>query len=460
MSEPNFRHQYSIGQVERPPLTCAAFISKKVFERTKPIGKPPGWRSSAHNAARYSWLNVLLIMIPVSWAMHFSNQSATVTFICSFAAIIPLAALLGFATEEMALRVGDTFGGLLNATFGNAVELIISILALVKGELRIVQSSMLGSILSNCLLVLGMCYFAGGLRFHEQGYGVRAAQLNINLLGISLAAIVIPVAFHATIEFSEVITLENADDSVLKLSRGIAIILLFVYASYLTFQLWTHAYLYIPAPRQANDPPPPPTLPFVEGPQPPTEGGVFRLPSWGSSSSATSINSGPLEEEVEKHAPKMSLYASLSLLVAVTVLTGFTAEWLVDSISGLTDSGNISKEFVALILLPLVGNAAEHVTAVTVATKGKLDLAMAVAVGSSIQISLFVIPLLILLGWIIGQPLNLFFDIFETIVLFVSIIAVNWAIADGRTNWLEGLVLMTLYLIIGLVFWYYPGTAI
>ncbi|KAL8279079.1 hypothetical protein RQP46_008537 [Phenoliferia psychrophenolica] len=428
-------------------------MSKTIFEPSRPVGRPPGWRTSAMNACRYSWLNVLLVFVPISWAMHFSGQTPTVVFITSFAAIVPLAALLGFATEEMALR-------LLNATFGNCVELIISILALVKGELRIVQSAMLGSILSNCLLVLGMCYFAGGLRFHEQGYGIRAAQLNINLLGISVAAIVIPVAFHVAIESAAVNTPKNADADVLKLSRGIAIILLFIYGAYLTFQLWTHAYLYIPAPRKPDDPPLPPTLEFIPGPQPPTEGGVFRLPSWGGSSSSSDSSTGDEESGREKkvvnqHEPKMSLYASLSLLTAVTVLTGFTAEWLVDSISGLTATGNISTEFVAVILLPLVGNAAEHVTAVTVATKGKLDLSMAVAVGSSIQISLFVIPLLILLGWIIGQPLSLYFDPFETLVLFVSIVAVNWAIADGRTNWLEGLVLMTLYFLVALVFWYY-----
>ncbi|KAI5478371.1 vacuolar calcium ion transporter h(+) exchanger [Pseudohyphozyma bogoriensis] len=438
-----------------------ALLTKATFVNPKPLAAPPGWRVSAMHAVKYSYLNVLLVFIPISWAMHFTHQSPTVTFAMSFAAIIPLAALLGFATEELALRTSDTVGGLLNATFGNCVELIISILALVKGELRIVQSSMLGSILSNCLLVLGMCYFAGGLRFHEQGYGVRAAQLNINLLGISVAAIVIPVAFHAVLAMNEGVNLDDIDDSVRNLSHGIAICLLFLYAGYLTFQLWTHAYLYLPAPRGPDDPPPPPVLPFIEGPQPPTEGRVFRLPSWGShssssSSSSASTHSSESEQVGGHHAPKMSLWASLALLTIVTVITGFTAEWLVDSIDGLTATGNISREFVALILLPLVGNAAEHLTAVTVATKNKLDLSMAVAVGSSVQISLFVIPLLICLGWIIGQPLTLYFDLFETIVLFVAIVSVNWAIQDGRSNWMEGMTLM-LYVIIAVTAWYYPS---
>ncbi|ORY63667.1 Sodium/calcium exchanger protein-domain-containing protein [Leucosporidium creatinivorum] len=450
----------------RPPL-----ISKKLLEPSVPVGKPPGWKSSLLATARYSWLNVLLIAVPIAWAMDFSHQGPTTIFVTSFIAIVPLAALLGFATEELALRVGDAFGGLLNATFGNAVELIISILALVKGELRIVQSSMLGSILSNCLLVLGMCYFVGGLRFHEQGYGIRAAQANGNLLGLAVAAIIIPVAYHMFVTDLGTQSLATTDADILGLSHGIAIILLVVYAAYLTFQLWTHAYLYLP-PRLEEGQQPQTILPFIEGPQPPTEGGVFRipsLPSWGSSSTssrstransvASGMEEGDVESQTEKkdkdhdhNTPKLSVWFSLALLVVVTVLTGVTAEFLIDSIDGLTQTTPISREFVALILLPLVGNAAEHVTAVVVARKNKLDLSMAVAVGSSIQIALFVVPLLICLGWIIGQPLTLFFDPFEVLVLFVSIVAVNWAIADGRTNWLEGFTLMVMYIIIAVVF--------
>ncbi|KAG8929488.1 hypothetical protein FRC01_004261, partial [Tulasnella sp. 417] len=167
----------------------------KLLEPERKLAPPPTLRVSLYNIATYSWLNLMLLFVPVSWAMHFSHQTDTVIFVFSFLAIVPLAALLGFATEELALRVGQTLGGLLNATFGNAVELIIAILALTKGELRIVQASMLGSILSNCLLILGMCFFAGGFRFHEQGYGIRAAQLNISLLSISVFSIVIPAAF-------------------------------------------------------------------------------------------------------------------------------------------------------------------------------------------------------------------------------------------------------------------------
>ncbi|GAA5833079.1 hypothetical protein JCM11251_006508 [Rhodosporidiobolus azoricus] len=521
----------------RPPL-----LSKKLLEPKKRLGKNPTFKTCLKNVVKYSWLNVLLVFVPVSWAMDLSHQSATITFVFSFLAIIPCAAQLGFATEELALRVGDALGGLLNATFGNAVELIISILALVKGELDIVRSAMLGSILSNCLLVLGGCFFAGGIRYFEQPYSTRAAQLNINLLGIAIIALVTPVGFHHFIGAEALATEAIANDSVLRLSRGISFILLIVYACYLLFQLWTHSYLYVPAPpRDPRAPLPTSTaalLLYADGPQPPTEGRVFRIPSWGSSTTSNSSAStrsvhsvslvrtrsrassvgaaagqrdlgaeeeghlpthgqahgeesvvfhateaqaeqlengsvhpavaiGDLEKgavhegaAVEHEEPQLSPVFALGWLVVITVLTGVTAEFLVGSIDGLTQTGNVSREFVAFILLPVVGNAAEHVTAITVATKNKLDLSLAVAVGSSIQVALFVIPILVLLAWCIGQPLDMLFDPFETLVVFLGIASVNWAIADGRTQWMEGLSLMMAYVVIALTSWYYPGQQI
>ncbi|TFY53839.1 hypothetical protein EVJ58_g9216 [Rhodofomes roseus] len=164
------------------------------------------------------------------------------------------------------------------------------------------------------------------------------------------------------------------------------------------------------------------------------------------------------EEEIE--TPLLSVPVTIGLLVVVTVLVAVTAEWLVDSIDGLTDSGHIQKEWVGLILLPIVGNAAEHVTAVTVSVKDKLTLSLGVAVGSSIQIALFVIPFIVILSWIIGKPLTMLFDPFESIVLFLSVLVVNYTVQDGKSNWLEGMILMCLYLIIAVTFWYYPGVSI
>ncbi|SCV67707.1 BQ2448_5318 [Microbotryum intermedium] len=457
MTAPNLGQRDSHHRPQSKSQPTKPLFTKELLVPKVPVGKPPGWRMSGMNIIKYSWLNVLLVFIPVSWGMHFSHQGATITFVTSFLAIIPLAALLGFATEELALRVGDTIGGLMNCTFGNAVELIIAILALVKGELRVVQAAMIGSVLSNSLLVLGTCQFVGGLRFHEQPYATKQAQVNINALGLAINAIVIPVAFHVFRDLAggAGTSVLAADIDVVHISHGIAIILLFVYLGYMMFQFWTHSYLYAP-----TDPGAAPVdiaaLTVQDGPQPPPNTAVFRIPSWGSSSDGESPISSVSTEE-DEHAPKLSLYGALALLLTVTVLAGFTAEWLVGAIEGLTATGAVGVEFVSLILLPLVGNAAEHVTAVTVAGKGKLDLAMSVAVGSSLQILLLVIPILILLGWAIGQPLSLYFDPFETLILFLAVVSVNWAIADSRTNWFEGLTLMCIYVIIALVIFYYDG---
>lgn len=442
----------------------------------KPIGKPPTVWRSIQAIVFASWLNVLLVFIPISWAMNFAlPDQHTLTFVFAFLAIIPLAKLLAFATDELSLRVGQTLAGLLNATLGNAVELIVSVIALAKCQLTIVQSSLVGSILSNLLLVLGMCFFAGGLRFSEQGFGQSAVQLNSSLLTISVIAVLLPGAFHMALEGQPEYDELSTDYNILKTSHGVAIILLFIYASYLVFQLFSHKALYddnnedmqqtkdytgqnpfrfhrtrrnimdgetVSSPNPAHDGEPAMTLPHPTDANPDVEPGAHSIAS----------------VETEAEQPLMSLAVCLWLLVVVTVLVAVTAEFLVDSIDGLTSSGSINKEFVGVILLPIVGNAAEHVTAVTVSVKDKLTLSLGVAVGSSIQIALFVIPFIVTLGWIMNKPLTLLFDPLESIVLFLSVLTVNYVVQDGKSNWLEGMILMCLYMILVVTFWYYPGT--
>jgi len=283
------------------------------------------------------------------------------------------------------------------------------------------------------------------------------------MLSISALVIVIPAAFHAAVSELGDSQAATSEADILKLSRGVSFILLFVYAAYLFFQLWTHSYLYSAASVQVKRSRTR-TITDDGEPQPPTDTTVLRIPSWHSHSSdsdsasitTSSASSDSSDEDGVEH-PKLKIQAAILLILAVTALTGVIAEYLVDSIDGLTQSGNISREFVALILLPLVGNAAEHVTAVVVSVKDKLDLSLAVAVGSSIQISLFVIPVLVLLGWAINQPLDLHFGTLETITLFVSVVIVNQCISDGKTNWLEGLTLVTCYIVIALVFFFLPS---
>ncbi|CAG8517574.1 2859_t:CDS:2 [Ambispora gerdemannii] len=273
--------------------------------------------------------------------------------------IIPLANLLGFATEDISLRLGNTIGSLLNATFGNAVELIISVVALNNGLIRVVQASILGSVLSNLLLVQGFCFFLGGLKYSEQSFNVTAAQTSSSLLALAMLSLLIPAAFYTSINN------EEATKGILNLSHGTA-------------------------------------------------------------------------------------------LVIISIIVSISADYMVGSIEGLVDTWNISKTFVGIVLIPIVGNAAEHVSSVTFALKNKMDLCIGVAIGSSMQIALGMTPLLVILGWILGEPLTLFFESFETCSLVVAILIVNYLIADGKSNWLEGAMLLASYAIISMAFFFYP----
>ncbi|POY73204.1 hypothetical protein BMF94_3537, partial [Rhodotorula taiwanensis] len=427
--------QTSGHSFERPPLKKRL---TELFVAERPIRNEPTVAASLRAIVFASWLNVLLVFIPVGWALHFTKQNDTIIFVFTFLAIIPLAKLLGFGTEELALRVGQTLGGLMNATLGNAVELIVAIIALAKCELQVVQSSLLGSILSNLLLVLGMCFFAGGIKYSEQGFKVGAAQLNSSLLVISVIAVLLPAAFNAA--FSDNLSAEADKDRILKMSRGTAVILLVIYLAYLAFQLFSHKHMFVDGNVDPNDPT------VRDGRAIPL---IKRHRAWKPAKSVAKdrqVEEAANEEE-EEELPELNKWVALALLVVVTVLVAVTAEFLVSSINGLTEQHpEISTEWVGLILLPIVGNAAEHVTAVSVSVHDKIDLSMGVAVGSSIQIALFVIPFMVILGWIMNKPLSLLFDPFESVTLFLSVLIVNYTIQDGRSNWrlryLGGLVLV------------------
>lgn len=402
-----------------------------------------------------SWINVLLIAAPIGIILGaIPNMNNYAIFVVNFVAIIPLAAMLSFATEEIALRTGETLGGLLNASFGNAVELIVAIIALVENKIVIVQTSLIGSILSNLLLVMGMCFFFGGLRRQEQYFNTTVAQTAASLLALAIAGIIIPTVFDAQTQL--------AVSATAALSRGTSIILLVVYGSYLFFQLKTHHEVF--AEESQKVPMRPRKHALAEGAikkglVKPT--GLVPIPGdhedGGSNNEKLQnmLNADPkVDEEDEAEDPQLAFGVAIGTLVGSTVLIAFCAEFLVDSIDYVTSQGGISEEFLGLILLPIVGNAAEHATAVTVAIKDKMDLAIGVAVGSSMQVALFVIPLLVIIGWGMGiDAMNLSFDIFQVAVLFVSVLLVNYLIGDGKSHWLEGMLLMCLYVIIATCSW-------
>lgn len=358
-----------------------------------------------------NYVNVLLVFVPIGIVSGAANWSPVLQFVLNFIAIIPLASLLAFATEELAIPLGQTLGGLLNATFGNAVELIVSIIALRNGEIRIVQASMLGSILSNILLGLGCCFLAGGLRYREQNFNSTVASTMSSLMAVATASLIIPATLYSVLSESEH---GKQDNSIDILSRGTAIILLIIYIAYLFFQLKSHADLFEDAEAQEGE---------HEGPE--------LLGPWSAG----------------------------AVLVVVTLLVAVCAEYLVDSIDSIVEEAHISKTFIGLILIPIVGNAAEHVTAVIVAWKNKMDLAIGVAIGSSLQIAIFVTPFLVILGWVMGQPMTLHFETFETVAFFLASLVVILLIQDGKSNYLEGLLCLGMYFIIALAFYVLPDDA-
>jgi len=629
-----------------------------------------------------SKINLLLVFVPIGIVVaNISGMPPAVIFAMNAVAIIPLAGLLSFATETVARKLGDSLGALLNVTFGNAVELIIFIIALVKNEIRIVQASLLGSILANLLLILGMSFVLGGLRFREQIYNSTVTQMSACLLSLSVISLVLPTAFHATFK-----DIKKADSESLKISRGTSVILLLVYIIYLLFQLRSHAYMYESTPQHIIDeeatpgpvanwldssssddssssssdssdsersretvskrvkrvmrgnrrrkssnasvdtgdklagptrtpsfgtdttpgteeatneatssqpvrasvagtqgddeetgeeekrhkkrrhrysrkhrkhkhksrrepkenakgqaaeevaesrtttapgeprrvdfavsgsirngettvagsggpagPPPlfalrgmslrpvakslaptvfsqsPDPLAAVvpAGPVPRVRYGIRRtnslpdrLTSQYRSSGAmmpsqiptlADIASGAIREKVEDQAEIMSRTSAVVLLLISTALVAVCAEFMVDSINGLVATSHIGEIFIGLIVLPIVGNAAEHVTAITVAMKNKMDLAIGVAVGSSIQIALFITPLIVIIGWAMDREMTLYFTLFETVCLFAAAFITNFLILDGRSNYLEGSLLVATYVIIGVIAFFYPS---
>ncbi|KAF2272438.1 uncharacterized protein EI97DRAFT_453033 [Westerdykella ornata] len=641
------------------------------------------------NALFHSWVNILLVFVPIGIASKPAHLSPEIIFSMNAIAIIPLAGLLAHATEAVAARLGDTLGALLNVSFGNAVELILFIILLAGNQIRVVQAALLGSILANLLLILGMAFVAGGLRYQEQIYNSSVTQMSACMLSLAVMSLLLPTAFHAAF-----LSYSKADQQTLYVSRGTSVVLLIVYVLYLLFQLKSHSYLYASTPQhiideeshpgvlagvldpshssdsssdsssidsdsttgsdttakrikrvfkhrkrrmsgatfkdtpsappvtsspsaehlrtrfnwqrngsahdhtihsntlsrrnsflnasmsgdetdtndghvpvvrdfeadssrsppkgkkrksnhkrktrkhgdqQAEDeeaapgpssrqPEPSPKVAFADEVQQPASASparrafalkpalpaflsnnVFNNPqnlppptgvpalsnvrmagprtvhrtmslpertsrvpsqlSWKNNNNSRPEllhNDSPAlttvtHESVKEEEPQvMSRTAAVMMLLITTGLVAVCADFMSDAIEPMVEKTGISQAFIGLIILPIVGNAAEHVTAVTVAAKNKMDLAIGVAVGSSIQIAIFITPFIVILGWILAKDMSLYFNIFETVALFVTAFVVNFLVLDGRSNYLEGSLLIAAYVIIALASFFYP----
>jgi Ca2+:H+ antiporter len=352
----------------------------------------------------------LSLFIPVSIAAHFLKGGDLTIFITAGLAILPLAAWMGNATEEIAVVVGPTLGGLLNATFGNATELIIALVALNAGLIDVVKASITGSIISNLLLVMGLSMFLGGLRYKEQTFQSVVARVNASSMNLAVIAILVPTAMNYTSRGISEKTLQN-------LSLGVAVVLILVYGLTLLFSMKTHAYLYDVGVADI-------------------EGEVVEV------------------ESISPENPNLWLWSGI--LLACTLLVAVESELLVDSLKVATSKLGLTALFTGVILVPIVGNAAEHATAVTVAVKNKMDLSVSVAVGSSMQIALFVAPVLVIAGWILGKPMDLDFNPFELVAVTVSVLIANSISSDGKSNWLEGVLLLAAYVVLGFAFYFHP----
>jgi Ca2+:H+ antiporter len=359
-------------------------------------------------------LSVLLLFVPISIAGHFLHWSEQAIFITSALAIIPLAAWMGTATEEIAVVMGPALGGLLNATFGNATELIIALVALNAGLINVVKASITGSIIGNLLLVMGLSMLLGGLRYKEQTFQPIVARVNASSLNLAVIAMLLPTA----VEYTSV-GIDNV--AIQRLSIAVSIVLICVYGLTLLFSMKTHTYLYEVGLAEMD----PEELAQVNLAGDETHGKV-NLPLW------------------------------ISVLLGCTLLIAVESEFLVSTLEVATTELGLTALFTGVILVPIIGNAAEHATAVTVAMKDKMDLSISIAIGSSLQIALFVAPALVLAGYVMGKPMDLNFNPFELVAVMVSVLIANSISSDGRSNWLEGTLLLAAYVVLGFAFYFHP----
>jgi len=362
--------------------------------------------------ASVSPLYWLLAFVPVSFALEFAHASPTWTFVASCAAILPLAGLLGEATEQLTKYTGATLGGLLNATFGNAAELIIGFIALRSGELEIVKASLTGSIIGNLLVVLGLAILCGGWRRQVLRFNRLAAETSVSMLFLAVASLVVPAIYA-------LVTEHRAPGRIETLSLVISCVLILTYAASLLFSLKTHRQLF-PLPGAADD----------------------------------GLPKGPGDDVPPARAHRWSVGRSLLVLGVAAIVIGFVSEFLVGAVGAAGEALRFGPVFMGVVVIALIGNAAEHSTAVTAAIAGDIDLAFSIALGSSIQVALFVAPLLVLLGHAIGVPLGLEFTVLEVVAVMLSVTAVSTLVRDGETNWFEGSQLVATYVILGIAFYY------
>jgi len=356
------------------------------------------WKRSISALFFENWLNLLLLCTPPAMLSNYMNWGSGVTFTLSLLAIAPFAERLSFVTEQLALHTSETLGGLLNATFGNVTELIVSLFALYIDNLRIVQVSLLGSILSNLLLVLGCAFFAGGVRFKLQKFNKTSCSVSAGLLVVGVMAVLFPTILAASNE-------DHADASALTISRCVSLLLFALYGCYLYFQLQTHSHLY-------------------------DEGGE---------------DDGDDDDDEEEEEAILGVWGAIFWLAVITVFISLLSEYMVFALEGAAVDWGVPDLFLGTIIIPIVGNAAEHAAAIIFSVKNKMELALGIAVGSAVQIALLVIPVMVLTAWAVDKPLTLDFHPLEAASMLMTVLLVGFIIQNGESNWLQGVMLVVAY---------------
>lgn len=357
-------------------------------------------------------INLLLVFVPAAIVLNFLHGDPTLVFVTSALGIVPLAGLLGEATDALAAKAGERIGALLNATLGNAAELIITIAAIQAGLLDVVKASITGSILGNLLLVLGASLLAGGLKNGVQKYDRSAISVMMTTMTIAIIGLVIPTLFGSAIE-------QVNHESVEYLSIGVAVALI---TSYVISLLYT----------------------------------LRQKPDSGEIAEAEDL---PHAQEPKRHGLMRDLRVALGVLLGSVVLLAVLSEILVGAVEPLIEAQGLSALFVGVIIVPIIGNAAEHLVAVDMAIKNRMELSLGIAIGSSLQIAVFVAPLLVFIALLFGQQLTLVFNQFELAALLAAVVITALISLDGESNWLEGAQLLIVYAILALAFFFLPTVA-
>jgi Ca2+:H+ antiporter len=342
----------------------------------------------------------MLLFIPFSLVSHYAFAWSTLSFVTAILGIVPLAALMGYATKTIVLRANPMWGGLIHATFGNFIELIIAVMALSKGLIEVVQASIIGSIIGNILLLIGLSIFSGGLKFKEQKFNQYTAGVSSTMLIIAVAGLAIPTIYSLTVP--------GGNDNIVILSGIIAVVLASIYLAGLTFAIFTHKYLF-----DASD-----------------------------------------EIKSTKEKPAISMRAAVTILLLSTAAATLLSEVLVANVEHAAASIGITQTFVGIVIIAIITNIAENTTAIHFSRQNKIDVSLEIGMSSAIQIALFVVPMLVLISSLMGYGFTLVFDVFQVFTMLFAVMIINYLSADGRCNWLEGAQLISLYMIIAIVFYF------